>query len=161
MPAFADRVETLKEWKQISVLSVEASRVKRWYRPGLLLIGDAAHVMTPVGGVGINYAVQDAVAAANILAGPLRAGAVDETLLARVQARRELPTRLTQWAQVKVQNNVITDALSNRETITPPLPVTLLRHFPWLRRIPARLIGMGVRPEHVRTPEISPENRPA
>jgi 2-polyprenyl-6-methoxyphenol hydroxylase-like FAD-dependent oxidoreductase len=109
--------------------------------------------MSPVGGVGINLAVQDAVAAANILAQPLSEGAVNEDLLRRVQERREFPTRVIQRMQVLVQQRVITGVLSTRDEIKPPLLVKLLRAFPILRRIPARLIGLGVRPEHIRTPE--------
>jgi 2-polyprenyl-6-methoxyphenol hydroxylase-like FAD-dependent oxidoreductase len=121
-------------------------------------IGDAAHAMSPIGGVGINLAVQDAVAAANILAQPLATGAsapdgaVDEDLLRRVQERREFPTRVIQRAQVLVQERVITGVLGNRE-VKPPLAVKLLAAFPILRRIPARILGLGIRPEHIRTPE--------
>ena len=153
MPLFADRVGELASWDQIKLLTVAVDRLKRWYRRGLICIGDAAHAMSPVGGVGINLAVQDAVAAANILAEPLQAGAVDEDLLRRVQARREFPTRVIQRAQVLVQERVITGVLDNQDTIKPPLAVKLLRSFPLLRRIPARLVGMGIRPEHIGTPE--------
>jgi 2-polyprenyl-6-methoxyphenol hydroxylase-like FAD-dependent oxidoreductase len=156
MPALAGRLDTIADWDQVKLLTVAVDRLERWYRRGLLCIGDAAHAMSPVGGVGINLAVQDAVAAANILAEPLRAGAVGEDLLAAVQRRREFPTRVTQRLQVIVQNNVITGALSSKATIKPPLPAKLLQRFPILRRIPARLVGMGIRPEHVRTPEVAP-----
>jgi 2-polyprenyl-6-methoxyphenol hydroxylase-like FAD-dependent oxidoreductase len=154
MPALAGRMDRIADWDQVKLLTVAVDRLKRWYRRGLLCIGDAAHAMSPVGGVGINLAVQDAVATANILALPLRAGAVDESLLARVQTRREFPTRVTQRVQVLVQNNVITGALGGKSDMKPPLPVRLLKRFPMLRRIPARLVGLGVRPEHVRTPEL-------
>jgi 2-polyprenyl-6-methoxyphenol hydroxylase-like FAD-dependent oxidoreductase len=154
MPALAGRMDQIADWDQVKLLTVAVDRLKRWYRRGLLCIGDAAHAMSPVGGVGINLAVQDAVATANILALPLRAGAVDESLLARVQTRREFPTRVTQRVQVLVQNNVITGALGGKSDMKPPLPVRLLKRFPMLRRIPARLVGLGVRPEHVRTPEL-------
>src|SRR5688500_19973004 len=99
MTAFADRIEHLKDWKQVSVLSVESSRVPTWYKPGLLLIGDAAHVMSPVGGVGINYAIQDAVVTANVLTGPLKAGRLTTDELAEVQKQREFPTKVIQWIQ--------------------------------------------------------------
>jgi 2-polyprenyl-6-methoxyphenol hydroxylase-like FAD-dependent oxidoreductase len=153
VPLLADRVGELTSWDQIKLLTVAVDRLKRWYRRGLLCIGDAAHAMSPVGGVGINLAVQDAVAAANILAQPLLAGTVGEPELRRVQARREFPTRMVQRAQVFVQERVITGVLGNREEIKPPLAVKLLRAFPILRRIPARLLGIGIRPEHIRTPE--------
>ena len=135
------------------MLTVAVDRLKRWYRRGLICIGDAAHAMSPVGGVGINLAVQDAVAAANILAQPLLAGAVSENLLRRVQERREFPTRVIQRAQVFIQERVITGVLGNRDEIKPPFMVKLLRALPVLRRIPARIVGIGIRPEHIRTPE--------
>jgi 2-polyprenyl-6-methoxyphenol hydroxylase-like FAD-dependent oxidoreductase len=153
MPPFADRVDELTGWEDIKLLTVTVDRLKRWYRRGLICIGDAAHAMSPVGGVGINLAVQDAVAAANILARPLNAGMVDEDLLRRVQARREFPTRVIQRAQVMVQERVITGVLGNRNEVKPPLAVKLLAAFPILRRIPARILGIGFRPEHIRTPE--------
>jgi 2-polyprenyl-6-methoxyphenol hydroxylase-like FAD-dependent oxidoreductase len=153
MPLFADRVGELTDWDQIKLLTVAVDRLKRWYRRGLLCIGDAAHAMSPVGGVGINLAVADAVAAANILALPLLAGAVGEDELRRVQARREFPTRVIQRLQVFIQERVITGVLANRDTLAPPLPVRLLAAVPILRRIPARIVGLGIRPEHIRTPE--------
>jgi 2-polyprenyl-6-methoxyphenol hydroxylase-like FAD-dependent oxidoreductase len=109
--------------------------------------------MSPIGGVGINLAVQDAVAAANILAEPLRGGAVDDGVLRQVQDRREFPTRVTQAVQVFIQNNVIRNALASQSELRPPLLLRLLRSFPLLRRVPARVLGLGVRPEHIRTPE--------
>jgi 2-polyprenyl-6-methoxyphenol hydroxylase-like FAD-dependent oxidoreductase len=118
-----------------------------------LCIGDAAHAMSPVGGVGINLAIQDAVATANILADKLKAGTVTDADLAAVQRRRTLPTQLTQWLQVQVQNRVITRALSARGPRKVPLVVRAFQKFRFLRRIPARLVGVGVRPEHVRTPD--------
>jgi 2-polyprenyl-6-methoxyphenol hydroxylase-like FAD-dependent oxidoreductase len=153
MPLFADRVGELTDWDQIKLLTVTVDRLERWYRRGLICIGDAAHAMSPVGGVGINLAVQDAVAAANILAQPLLAGRVGEDELRRVQARREFPTRVIQRLQVFVQERVITGVLGNRDELKPPLAVKLLAALPILRRIPARIIGLGVRPEHIRTPE--------
>jgi 2-polyprenyl-6-methoxyphenol hydroxylase-like FAD-dependent oxidoreductase len=149
-PFVHDRVGELRSWDDIRLLTVKVNRLAEWYRPGLLCIGDAAHAMSPVGGVGINLAIQDAVAAANRLAGPLRDGTLTILHLAKVQRRRMLPTRLTQWAQVQVQNRVITRVIGSREPFATPLAVRLLRRFPFLRRIPARLIGIGFRPEHVR-----------
>jgi 2-polyprenyl-6-methoxyphenol hydroxylase-like FAD-dependent oxidoreductase len=155
-PFLSDRLDELRDWSDVKLLTVAVDRLREWYRPGLLCIGDAAHAMSPVGGVGINLAIQDAVAAANILADPLRRRAVGVDDLARVQRRRMLPTRLTQRAQVFIQNNVITSVLASTGKLTLPWPVRLLRRWPLLRRVPAYLIGIGVRPEHVRTPEILP-----
>ncbi|MCI0701773.1 MAG: FAD-dependent oxidoreductase [Planctomycetia bacterium] len=150
-PFVADRVDELQSWDDMKLLTVTVDRLRKWYKPGLLCIGDAAHAMSPVGGVGINLAIQDAVATANILAEKLLAGSVKPADLAAVQRRRTLPTQLTQWLQVQVQKRVITRALSGRVPLTPPLALRLFRRFPILRRIPARLIGVGIRPEHVRT----------
>ena len=145
-PEFADRVEQLKDWSQISFLSVESSRLPRWYRPGLLLIGDAAHVMSPVGGVGINYAIQDAVVAANILSAPLKNNHLHLWDLAEVQRQRELPTRVIQAFQSFVQERIIKGALDTNRPFTPPL----LLQLPILRNIPARLIGFGLNRVRVR-----------
>jgi len=153
-PTLADRVSEIASWDDVKLLTVRVDRLKRWYRPGLLCIGDAAHAMSPVGGVGINLAIQDAVAAANILAEPLREGAVSEALLRKVQERRQWPTRMTQALQIFIQNRVIRNVLSMTTPPRPPFAVMLLKRFPWLRRIPGRLIGMGLRPEHVHTPEV-------
>ena len=152
-PKFADRVDELKDWDQVKLLTVAVDRLERWYRPGLLCIGDAAHAMSPIGGVGVNLAVQDAVAAANILWRPLAAGAVSDDDLARVQRRREFPTRVTQRAQIFIQNRVVDVALGADTPLQAPLPLRLMSRFSWLRRIPARLVGIGVRPEHVHTPD--------
>jgi 2-polyprenyl-6-methoxyphenol hydroxylase-like FAD-dependent oxidoreductase len=152
MPFFADRVGELKDWQQIKLLTVAVDRMPTWHRPGLLFIGDAAHAMSPIGGVGVNLAVQDAVAAANILCEPLRRGRVSEDDLARVQKRREFPARVTQGIQVFLQKRVISRALQAKGELQAPWPVRLLARFPFLRRVPARLLGLGVRPEHVRTP---------
>jgi 2-polyprenyl-6-methoxyphenol hydroxylase-like FAD-dependent oxidoreductase len=161
MPVFADRAGEIASWDDIRLLTVVVDRLRRWYRRGLLCIGDAAHAMSPVGGVGINLAVQDAVAAANILLQPLVSGTVDEAALRRVQQRREFPTRVIQRGQVLVQQRVISSLLANTRKIEPPLVVKLLKAIPFLRRIPARIIGLGVRPEHIRTPERPPVATPA
>jgi 2-polyprenyl-6-methoxyphenol hydroxylase-like FAD-dependent oxidoreductase len=149
-PFFRDRVEELRDWKDISLLMVRVDRLARWYRPGLLCIGDAAHAMSPIGGVGINLAVQDAVAAANILARPMAAGETLTPYLEQVQRRREFPTRVTQRVQLFAQDNVITKVLAGDGPIKVPGILKLLQRWPVLQRIPARAIGMGARPEHVR-----------
>jgi 2-polyprenyl-6-methoxyphenol hydroxylase-like FAD-dependent oxidoreductase len=149
-PFMRDRVAELRDWNDIKLLTVVVDRMPRWYRPGLLCIGDAAHAMSPVGGVGINLAIQDAVAAANILATPLREKRVTMSEIHRVQRRRELPTRLTQWLQVLIQDRIIRRVLAGQKQLSLPWPLRLLRRFPVLRRIPARLIGMGFRPEHIK-----------
>ena len=151
VPFMRDRVGELREWNDIKLLTVLVDRLRRWHRPGLLCIGDAAHAMSPIGGVGINLAIQDAVATANILAGPLVRGTCSDVDLERVQKRRELPTRLVQRAQVIAQERVIGPALSGKGPRQLPWPLKLLRRFPMLRRIPARLVGVGLRPEHVRS----------
>ncbi|MBV9925142.1 MAG: FAD-dependent oxidoreductase [Acidobacteria bacterium] len=149
-PEYAERFDVLHEWKQVSMLSVESSRVLRWHRPGLLLIGDAAHVMSPVGGVGINYAVQDAVVAANVVAEPLRQGTLDEERLREVQRQREWPTRLIQALQTRIQKRVIAAALDPRRKFQVPLALRLLLRVPGLRTLPARVIGLGFKRVHVR-----------
>jgi 2-polyprenyl-6-methoxyphenol hydroxylase-like FAD-dependent oxidoreductase len=155
-PALADRVGEVKSWDDVKLLTVVVDRLKRWYRPGLLCIGDAAHAMSPVGGVGINLAVQDAVATANILAVPLRQGPVSTELLSEVQKRRQWPTEMMQGVQLLVQKRIISNVLALQQRPSAPLAVKLLDWFPFLRRLPARLIGMGFRPEHVRSPELKP-----
>jgi 2-polyprenyl-6-methoxyphenol hydroxylase-like FAD-dependent oxidoreductase len=151
---FADRVDELQEWKQVSVLSVEASRVRRWYRPGLLLIGDAAHVMSPVGGVGINYAIQDAVAAANVLAGKLKYGIVQVQDLAKVQRERELPTRVIQMFQNILQRQFLARVLNTQQLPRFSPVARLFLRIPLLRAIPARLMAFGLNQAHVQqTPE--------
>jgi len=155
VPVLRGRVDEIRDWDDVRLLTVAVDRLRRWCKPGLICIGDAAHAMSPIGGVGINLAVQDAVAAANILVKPLRDGTMTEADLAAVERRREFPTRVTQRIQLFLQNRVIGPVLSGTSEPTPPLALKLLSWFPALRRIPARMIGMGVRPEHVRTPEIS------
>jgi len=152
-PFMRDRVEELRDWNDIKLLTVVVDRLRKWYRPGLLCIGDAAHAMSPIGGVGINLAIQDAVAAANLLTRPLQRAALSTADLGRVQRRRELPTRLTQRLQVLIQDRILSRVLGGRQQISPPRVLQLLRRFPFLRRIPARVIGIGFRPEHVRTPD--------
>ena len=150
-PLFHERVRELDDWNKIKLLTVKVDRLRCWHRDGLLCIGDAAHAMSPIGGVGINLAIQDAVAAANLVAEPLRSGPVDEKVLSRVQRRRELPTRLTQRLQLFIQNRVIRQVLTTNKPISPPPIFKLFQHWPWLRRLPARFIGIGFRPEHIRT----------
>lgn len=145
-PELSDRIENLQDWSQVAFLSVESSRLPRWYRPGLLLIGDAAHVMSPVGGVGINYAVQDAVVAANVLSEPLKHNSIHVWDLAEVQRQRELPIKIIQAFQALIQERVLSRVLSN-QTFTPPAFLRL----PILRDIPARLIAFGVWPVHVKS----------
>jgi 2-polyprenyl-6-methoxyphenol hydroxylase-like FAD-dependent oxidoreductase len=151
-PLVRQQVGELRTWDDVKLLTVRVDRLSRWYRPGLLCIGDAAHAMSPIGGVGINLAIQDAVAAANTLAEPLRSRAVTVEHLSQVQERREWPTRVTQWIQVAIQKRVIAPVLGASRPIRPPLAVRLLAQVPLLRRIPARLVGLGIRPEHVATP---------
>jgi len=149
-PFEPERLMELASFDDVKLLSVSVDRLNTWFRPGFLCIGDAAHAMSPVGGVGINLAIQDAVAAANILARPLRDGTLAERDLEMVQKRRMFPTRMTQAAQVFIQNTVLAPNLaSTRASAKPPFVARLLARAPFLRRIPARLVGMGVRPEHV------------
>lgn len=158
-PALANRVDEIASWDDVKLLTVKVDRLKQWYRAGLLCIGDAAHAMSPVGGIGINLAIQDAVAAANILAAPLRNGAASIEVLRKVQQRRQWPTEMTQAAQIFVQNRIINNVLSMTTQPRAPFAARLLNRFPVLRRIPARLLGMGLRPEHVHTPEVSRSGR--
>ena len=154
MPFLAGRVGELKSVDDLKLLTVGVDRLETWWRPGVLCIGDAAHTMSPIGGVGINLAIQDAVAASNILAAPLRGGRLADSDLAAVQARRFFPTRATQAAQVFIQDRMIAPALLGKGPISPPWPMLLLDRFPILRRLPARLLAMGVRPEHVHTKAV-------
>jgi 2-polyprenyl-6-methoxyphenol hydroxylase-like FAD-dependent oxidoreductase len=156
-PFLADRVAELKSWDDIKLLSVAVDRLREWYRPGLLCIGDAAHAMSPIGGVGINLAIQDAVAAANILARDLRRGPVGTDRLRAVQRRRMFPTRATQRMQILAQDRIVGPALARGAAPIRKLPllVRLMNRFPILSRIPARIIGMGFRPEHVKISTVA------
>lgn len=151
MPFLADRVHELATVDDLKLLTVGVERLDTWWKPGVLCIGDAAHTMSPIGGVGVNIAVQDAVAAANILAEPLRQGRLADADLAAVQARRLWPVRATQAIQIFLQNRMIAPTLAGTRPLRPPWPVRLLDRFPWLQRLPARVLGLGVQPEHVKT----------
>ena len=153
-PFLRERLGELKDWNDVKLLSVAVDRLQKWSRTGLLCIGDSAHAMSPIGGVGINLAIQDAVAAANELAAPLAKRTVSDDHLRKVQNRREFPTRVTQGFQVFAHKRFIGPAMRHPHPITTlPFALKLLQMFPILRRIPARLVGLGVRPEHVRTPD--------
>jgi 2-polyprenyl-6-methoxyphenol hydroxylase-like FAD-dependent oxidoreductase len=152
-PFLADRVGELKSFDDVKLLSVMVNRLRQWWRPGLICIGDAAHAMSPIGGVGINIAVQDAVAAANCLATPLKSGTTTSGHLQAVQARRDFPARMTQKIQLTMQNRIIGPALQSTRAPKPPLLFKLFDAFPILRRIPARLLALGIQPEHVQTPD--------
>jgi 2-polyprenyl-6-methoxyphenol hydroxylase-like FAD-dependent oxidoreductase len=149
-PFLNGRVQEVRDWKDVSLLTVAVDRLEEWSRPGLLCIGDASHAMSPIGGVGINLAIQDAVATANILGPILLKGTPSESELAAVQKRRMFPTRATQELQVAIQNNVIGKVLGSDKALSLPWPLRLLRRWPVLRRLPARVLGVGFRPEHVR-----------
>ena len=155
LPFDAERMREIGTWDDLKLLTVQVNRLRQWYREGLLCIGDAAHAMSPVGGVGMNLAIQDAVAAANIL----YRGDFGIDRLGAVQARRALPARITQAFQVVVQNHILRRVLAEGEeagaAFKPPLAVRLLGRFAFLRRIPARMIGLGVRPEHIRSPAVA------
>ncbi len=153
-PFLRDRVRELCDWNQVSLLTVKVDRLKKWSRRGLLCIGDAAHAMSPIGGVGINLALQDAVATVNLLGAILRERAPTESELERVQRRRTFPTRATQGLQLAIQNNVIRRVLGSQTALSLPWPLKLLRHWKALRRIPARVLGVGFRSEHIRAPDI-------
>jgi 2-polyprenyl-6-methoxyphenol hydroxylase-like FAD-dependent oxidoreductase len=149
-PFLQDRAEELRNWDDVKLLTVTVDRLRQWSRPGLLCIGDSAHAMSPIGGVGINLAIQDAVATANILGPKILRGVPNDNDLQAVQRRRMFPTRATQRVQVFVQANVISRVLTTDKPLSLPWPLKLLRRFPVLRRIPARVVGVGFRPEHVK-----------
>jgi len=154
-PFLADRKNEIKGWNDIKLLSVDIDHLEKWYTHGLLCIGDSAHAMSPIGGVGINLAIQDAVAAANILYKPLKGQTVIGTdVLRAVQRRRAFPARVIQQLQIFIQNKVFRKRMSANGQLNPPVFFAFLNKFPLLQRLPARLLGMGVRVEHVRTPEI-------
>ena len=158
-PFFAPDTATLASWDDIKLLSVQITDLPQWCQPGLLCIGDAAHAMSPVGGVGINLAIQDAVAAANLLAAPLREGRLTLADLQRVQKRRHWPARVTQRVQVAVQESVLSPVLARQDApARPPAAVALLRRFPLLRWLPARMVGIGVRPERVQVGPVGAKN---
>jgi 2-polyprenyl-6-methoxyphenol hydroxylase-like FAD-dependent oxidoreductase len=153
-PFLADRIDELKSFDDIKLLSVTVDRLRQWWRPGVICIGDAAHAMSPIGGVGVNIAVQDAVAAANRLAAPLKAGTASDDDLRAIQERRTFPVRFTQGIQLTMQNRLVRPMLAGTERMKPPLLFRLLTLMPALQRIPGRLLAVGVRPEHVQTPEV-------
>jgi 2-polyprenyl-6-methoxyphenol hydroxylase-like FAD-dependent oxidoreductase len=156
-PILKSGLADVKDWDDVKLLTVAINRLKRWTLPGLLCIGDAAHAMSPVGGVGVNLAVQDAVAAANLLAAKLASGCPSEDELDAIRRRREFPVKMTQRMQVVAQNNIIGAALtSGGRPLKVPLAVRLVTAVPWLQGITAHFVGLGVRPEHVRSP-VSPE----
>jgi 2-polyprenyl-6-methoxyphenol hydroxylase-like FAD-dependent oxidoreductase len=154
-PFLAERIGEIKSFDEVKLLSVAVDRLQQWWRPGLICIGDAAHAMSPIGGVGINIAVQDAVAAANRLAAPLKAGQVTDNDLQAIQQRRSFPARMTQQIQLTMQNRIIGPALQATRQPKPPLLFRLFDAFPLLRRVPGRLLALGIRPEHVQTPDAS------
>lgn len=153
VPALAASVAELTDWNQIKLLTVQVNRLEQWWRPGLLCIGDAAHAMSPIAGVGVNLAIQDAVATANEVAEPLLDAALEDQRLQAVQRRRQWPTSVTQRLQLLVQDKVISGVLEDGAT-RPPLALRLMSRLSLLRRLPSRLIGMGVRPEHIHTRDV-------
>jgi len=142
--------EAITDFSQVRLLTVMVNRMEQWARPGLLCIGDAAHAMSPVGGVGINLAIQDAVATANLVGPALQKGVARLSDIRKVQRRREFPTKVIQGFQVLVQNLVLSRTLRSKNTPRPPLLLKWLNAWPWARQFPGRFIGMGIRPEHVR-----------
>lgn len=149
------RAQSIASWDDVKLLTVQVDRLKQWWKPGFLCIGDAAHAMSPIGGVGINLAVQDAVAAANILAEPLRLDQAGDARLAAVQKRRDWPTRVTQQLQLTMQRRIIAPLLAGQGPVRPPAVLRWLTRIPLLRQLPARAIGLGVRSEHIQTPEFN------
>jgi 2-polyprenyl-6-methoxyphenol hydroxylase-like FAD-dependent oxidoreductase len=152
-PFLGDRVDELKSFDDIKLLTVAVDRLRQWWRPGLICIGDAAHAMSPIGGVGVNMAIQDAVAAANRLAAPLKAGTASDDDLRAIEARRTFPMRFTQGLQLIMQNRIISPTLASTQRPKPPLLFRLVGAVPLLQRIPGRLLAVGVRPEHIHTPD--------
>jgi 2-polyprenyl-6-methoxyphenol hydroxylase-like FAD-dependent oxidoreductase len=159
-PFLGERVGQLKSFDDVKLLTVTVERLKKWWRPGIICIGDSAHAMSPIGGVGINIAVQDAVAAANRLAAPLKAGTVTDADLQAIEDRRTFPVRFTQWMQLTIQKRLISKILQSQERPKPPFLIRIFGMFPLLRGIPARLVGMGIRPEHVHTPDAFAAAKP-
>ncbi len=157
-PYLRDRVGELQDWDQIKLLTVQINRLRKWYRPGLLCIGDAAHAMSPAGGVGINLAIQDAVATANLLAEALRGGRVTEAALARVQQRREFPTRVTQWLQVKA-HQALARVFETSDPLKAPWQLKVLERVPGRPQVMGYVVGIGIRPEHVAGAARSEANR--
>jgi 2-polyprenyl-6-methoxyphenol hydroxylase-like FAD-dependent oxidoreductase len=149
-PFLAGRIGEIESWDKVKLLTVTIDRLTRWHRPGFLAIGDAAHAMSPIGGVGINLAIQDAVAAANALSGPLQGGQVDESVLAAIERRRTFPTKITQGIQIAIQKRLIDPVLNSTKPLRAPRLLRVLAAIPALRFIPAYIVGIGVRPEHVR-----------
>jgi len=156
-PFLGDRVEALRDWDQIKLLSVQINRLRQWHRPGLLCIGDAAHAMSPAGGVGINLAIQDAAAAANLLADPLREGRVTEAMLARVQRRREFPTRVTQRLQTFAHRG-FEYIFDHPGPVKAPWQLKVASRIPGVQHVVARVIGIGIRPEHIRDARKQPSS---
>ena len=153
-PILKSGLSEVKSWDDVKLLTVAVNRLKRWTRPGLLCIGDAAHAMSPIGGVGVNLAVQDAVATANLLASKLTSGCPSDDELDAVRRRREFPVKMTQRMQVVVQNNIVSAALKpGNRPLKAPFVMRLVTAIPWLQGITARFVGLGVRPEHVQSPE--------
>ena len=148
-PLLADRIDALKSWEDIKLLTVKVDRLKEWYQDGLLCIGDSAHAMSPIGGVGINLAIQDAVAAANILSHPLKNKSLSIKDLAKVQRRREFPTKVIQGIQVAIQSRFLSQILTAKQEIKPPMIVRLISRMPYFARFPARILAVGPRPEHI------------
>ena len=151
-PEIADRVGEIRDWEQVKLLTVRADRLKRWHRPGFIAIGDAAHAMSPIGGLGINVAIQDAVTAANCLWRPLSEGRIDAAELERVQGEREFPVRVLQAFQAFVQDRFLKPTLDQTRPPTIPLAAQVLARVPFLRDLPARLVGLGIRRPRVQSP---------
>jgi 2-polyprenyl-6-methoxyphenol hydroxylase-like FAD-dependent oxidoreductase len=156
VPWLGDRTGELRDWNDVKLLTVSVDRLREWYRPGLLCIGDAAHAMSPIGGVGINLAVQDAVAAANALYPAFMRGAPTVSDLRAVQRRRVFPMTVIQTIQVVIQNGFLGRILDTKTKMKPPLFLRLFAAIPLLRRIPGYVLGVGVRPEHIQTPDLTP-----